>query len=318
MKTIITSLIFSFWCLISTAQTTAIPDPYFEQALIDFNIDSDGIVNGQVLTTDIEDITELEINSWNASAILITNLTGIEDFISLQKLVVNFSEITELNISNNTQLKILNLHSNHLTNIDVSSNTLLEEFYIGNELDLGPFNEITDIDLSSNPNIKIIEIANMPMLDVINIKNGNNNPDMTIYIGFDSDGASSGNTINTVCIQVDDEELAQANQFPYSEWTINDLSTDYNFSENCALGTSKFQKNNIVTLYPNPATNVVNITSSEPVTEATIYNLLGQKIKQLPAGSATLTIYVSSLTAGTYFVVVKTDKGSKTEKLVIK
>lgn len=316
MKNILLPLVFCFLCATISAQTTAIPDPIFEEELINFGIDSDGEVNGIVLTSDMQNLTELILDTGNTTSI--TDLTGIEGFVNLERLTVNFSSITELNISNNTQLKILNLHSNHLTNIDVSSNTLLEEFYIGNELDLGPFNEITDVDLSSNPNIKIIEIANMPMLDVINIKNGNNNPDMTIYIGFDSDGASSGNTINTVCIQVDDEELAQGNQFPYSEWTINDLSTDYNFSENCALGTSKFQKNNIVILYPNPATNVVNITSSEPVTEATIYNLLGQKVKQLPAGSATLTIDVSSLTAGTYFVVVKTNTGSKTEKLVIK
>ena len=43
-------LLFTF-CFLSTyisAQTTAIPDINFEQALVDQGIDSDGVVNGEV------------------------------------------------------------------------------------------------------------------------------------------------------------------------------------------------------------------------------------------------------------------------------
>jgi hypothetical protein len=45
---------------ITLAQTTAIPDQNFEQALIDMNIDIDGVINGQVLTSDIDDVIELD------------------------------------------------------------------------------------------------------------------------------------------------------------------------------------------------------------------------------------------------------------------
>ncbi len=54
------------------AQNTIIPDPIFEQALINQNIDLDNIVNGQVLTSDINGITDL-----NISGLGINNLTGI-------------------------------------------------------------------------------------------------------------------------------------------------------------------------------------------------------------------------------------------------
>lgn len=314
MKTIITSFIFSFWCLISTAQTTAIPDPAFEQALINLEIDSDGILNGQVLTSDISSVTELNLYGYNN----ISELTGIEDFENLEFLTIVSSNVSSINVNANLKLKRLNCSSNNLTMIDVSNNQLLEKLNVGNSDDVGPFNHITDLDLSNNPNINTIAAYNMTDLNVINLKNGNNNENISISIGFDfSGGQEPQEPLNTVCIQVDNEDIAQNNQFPYSEWNIDDAYVAYNFSENCALSTSKLQKNNIVTLYPNPATNVVNITSRESVTEAAIYNLLGQKVKQLPTGTTILTTDVSSLTIGTYFVMVKTSIGNTTLKVII-
>jgi hypothetical protein len=50
----------------SHAQTTNIPDENFEQALIDLNIDSDTNINGQVLTPDIENLTELDFSLLNS------------------------------------------------------------------------------------------------------------------------------------------------------------------------------------------------------------------------------------------------------------
>lgn len=318
MKTIITSLIFSLWCIISTAQTTAIPDPAFEKELISHGIDTDGVINGQVFSADLHNVTELIIDP-DHNAGNIYSLTGIEDFINLEKLTVIYSMITQLNVSQNIKLKELTCGNNYISELDVSSNTLLEVLDIGNyAVDLGFHTYISEINLSSNPNIRKLYATHSPNLKIINLKNGSNNPDMYINLDFDVWDSNLPDPLNTVCIQVDNENLAQNNQFPYSEWDIYDLLADYNFSKNCALSTSKFQKTNTVSLYPNPATNIINIASNEPVTEAAIYNLLSQKVKQLPAGSTTLTADVNRLTTGTYFIMVKTDKGNSTEKLVIK
>lgn len=43
--------------------------------------------------------------------------------------------------------------------------------------------------------------------------------------------------INSVCIELDDADLAISNQYPYSEWDIYDNDVYYNFSENCNLYT---------------------------------------------------------------------------------
>ena len=65
----------------TNAQVTLIPDNRFEQRLINLNIDSDGIINGQILTTDAHSITDLNLRSIGAS-----NLNGLEDFVNLEKL----------------------------------------------------------------------------------------------------------------------------------------------------------------------------------------------------------------------------------------
>lgn len=71
---------------ISIAQTTSISDQNFEQSLINLNIDSDGIVNGQVLTADIENI--IELNFTNLFPGQITDFTGIQDFSALEIIIL--------------------------------------------------------------------------------------------------------------------------------------------------------------------------------------------------------------------------------------
>jgi len=49
-------------CLSSYSQQyTAIPDPGFEGFLISNNIDTDGVINGKVLTSDVASVGKLEI-----------------------------------------------------------------------------------------------------------------------------------------------------------------------------------------------------------------------------------------------------------------
>ncbi len=80
------------------AQTTSIPDPNFEQALIDLGIDSDGTVNGEVLTSDIYTIPSLIIKHKN-----ISDLTGIEDFAALENLDITGNQLASLHVSENLE-----------------------------------------------------------------------------------------------------------------------------------------------------------------------------------------------------------------------
>src|SRR5690606_19466103 len=143
MKKTLYILVFIAVSYNTTAQFTSIPDTGFEQALIDLDIDSDGVVDGQVLIADIENVTELILlDNYH-----ITDLTGIEDFVALEVLNLHHNfDLTSLDVSNNLALRILDVSQNSLTELDLSNNILLEELYCGNPIDdVWPQNEIVHI-----------------------------------------------------------------------------------------------------------------------------------------------------------------------------
>ena len=80
MKTLISTLIIIAFYHSTLAQNTPIPDPNFELELI--NLGYDNILDGQVLTANIDSVTFLDVFNKN-----ITNLNGIEDFTSLNTLI---------------------------------------------------------------------------------------------------------------------------------------------------------------------------------------------------------------------------------------
>lgn len=316
MKTLL--LFFSLGtCLCLTAQTVNIPDPYFEQALIDKNIDSDEIVNGLVLLADVVNVTELTLGyDENPEEMEITSLAGLEAFSGLESLAVTFTQITSLNLSQNTQLKYLNCSSNMLASIDFSANILLESLILGNSTDLAPFNEFTQVDLSNNPNIKFLEVANLAAgLDWINLKNGNNNPDMTIQLGF---ALPYEENTHVVCIEVDNAEAAQNNEYPYSEWDIDDaFDAYYTFTENCSLRTNNPEYMQGVKVYPNPASNIIYLDSPQSATaySAQLYDVSGRMVREYVVITAGMD--VSALAKGLYVLKISNGKATTSHKIIV-
>lgn len=302
-------------------QITLIPDPLFEQALIDINIDSDGTINGQVLTSEIESVTELIILD-NYS---ISDMTGIQDFISLEVLNLNHNlNLTSLDVSNNLALRILDVSQNSLTELNLSNNILLEELYCGNPTDdIWPQNEIQHINLSNNPNIHTIGVGNMSSLEWINLNNGNNSSDMTIYVNliyygmWDDPDYDPNDIFNTICIEVDDEVAAQNNSYPYSEWDIFDLHTAINFTDDvvaCSLNTPSFEKNKI-SIYPNPVADILYFDTTGSVDKIMIFDMSGRTVLE---ENYLNSVSVSHLQRGTYILKIFTDRGVHTEKIWVK
>ncbi|MGL2963576.1 T9SS type A sorting domain-containing protein [Flavobacterium sp. RSB2_4_14] len=71
--------------------------------------------------------------------------------------------------------------------------------------------------------------------------------------------------------------------------------------KNTTLGTADFDTSN-VKLYPNPATNVLNIESAQTIEKVTIYNLLGQSVISQTPNTELVTLDVESLQVGVYIV----------------
>jgi len=139
--------------VVNPGALTSVPDPVFEQKLIDLGYDPCGVLNGFIPTNYINTVTSLDL--FNGAGI--TNLTGIEDFTALQSLTLNGANLATngINLSSNNQLKNLFLNAN-LTSLNLTQNVNLETLSLG---DVIGTNNIGTLDLTTNINLQFINCA---------------------------------------------------------------------------------------------------------------------------------------------------------------
>ena len=137
---------------------TCIPDSNFEQVLITQNIDSEGVLDGRVLTSDIEIITNLAFGS----GLGISSLTGIEDFTALTRLVCAGNNISALDLSNNLQLDEVSCSFNGMTSLVLPNSVLLRDLKCYN-------NNLTTIDVSNNTGLELFWCYNNDLINTLDI-----------------------------------------------------------------------------------------------------------------------------------------------------
>ncbi|MFD2727186.1 T9SS type A sorting domain-containing protein [Hyunsoonleella rubra] len=160
---------------------TYVPDDNFEQALIDFGYDV-GPLDDYVPTTNIEVVVNLDV-----SAEGIVDLTGIEDFIALEDFNCANNAISEVNLGDNPDLRILNLSGNIVSDVDLSANTNLVNLNISNN-NFSEFmpdeiptlqifncdeNRIVELDFTANTALTNLSCTTNA-LEVLNLQNGQN------------------------------------------------------------------------------------------------------------------------------------------------
>ena len=239
-------IVFSIDC--SAPQIINIPDSNFEQALINQNIDTDGVINGQVLQSDIIDIEFLNVSASN-----ISNLTGIEGFLALETLFASGNNLTNINLSSNTNLTglyaginaiesidlstntsllALALGTNQLNNIDLSNNILLTQLFLEDNqlasIDISNLSGLSEVNLSEN-NLNELDLSqNFALTQIycsdndlfnLNVQNGNNNT-----VSDANFNASLNENLN--CIQVD--------AIAYSDNNWTNIDSQSFFSLDCA------------------------------------------------------------------------------------
>jgi len=150
------------------AQYTAIPDQNFEQELINQGIDSENVLDGRVLTNDINTVTSLFIGNSN-----IVDMTGIQDFTALTHLSLYGNEsLTTLNLSHNTLLSSLTCVDNWSLVLDIENVTtnLQQLRYISNsgyfDLNIGNKPNLVYLNCGGNlsPNLDISQCPNLEIL----------------------------------------------------------------------------------------------------------------------------------------------------------
>ncbi len=89
----------------------------------------------------------------------------------------------------------------------------------------------------------------------------------------------------------------------------------FKFSGNLALGVSDNAVKSNLKVYPNPATDIVNVSSNKKIENITVIDMTGKKVQSFKAGNQ---INVSSLPKGTYILQVFYGEGAVENTKLIK
>ncbi|WP_318543938.1 leucine-rich repeat domain-containing protein [Marixanthotalea marina] len=153
--TLILNMFFLVSCSTDEGNTNSniyleIPDASFEAILIELGIDSDGEINKQMLKADANTIGELDLATLAHGAI--SDMSGIEGFVSLKKLSAYQHNIEQIDLSFNVLLDSVYLAGNYISSIDVSNNINLEL-----------------LDLSANNLVSVEGVTNLKKLKTLNL-----------------------------------------------------------------------------------------------------------------------------------------------------
>ncbi|APY12493.1 hypothetical protein BWZ22_15265 [Seonamhaeicola sp. S2-3] len=281
---------------VDDSSTFSIPDEFFEQALIDLGIDTDGLLNNLVLVEDLEDITHLDI-SFPETNINLPNVNGKISNISGIEL---FTNLIELNIAGNNISDLSDLTGVNLS--DKSVNTKGQLISNQNTIEVlnCSFNNLISLDVSNLSALKSLNCSNNQLED-LNVKNGIN----TSFLVF-----NATNNPNLNCINVDNTEYSTTN------WSNIDVQTIFSVdcSNTLAIDAPKSLAAKIQ-VYPNPVNKTLNIValSTINIKKITLFNILGQQFNQPLKNKINVTNYQKGL----YLLKIQTDKGIVTKKIMI-
>lgn len=209
----------------------AFPDPNFRKYVEKYDNDPK---DGKLSQNELAKVTELYCYKSPSApdGEKIKSLKGIEYFTSLKKLFCGYNLLTELNVSNNLELEVLQCYNNQLSALDVSKNTKLTDLQcdynplgaldVSNNTALSylacNYNQLSELDLSHNlelgtlqcinNQLRALDVSNHPRLNYLNCDNNQltslNIDGCNIYDVFFS---CPGNSYNIVVDETNRYEL---------------------------------------------------------------------------------------------------------------
>ena len=246
------------------------------------------------------------------------------------------NSLTSIDVSNNTQLKLLDCSANSISSIDVSHNPQLEQLWIFDNsltsLDLSNNtkltrlnccnNSLTSIDVSHNPQLEWLYCFenSLATLDISRNKNLNylacyGNRFSTavlddIYCSLPDRKDKSSGVIRPLLNEQSSEKdkvLATngsnviSKNWKVKYYAVNSDITGFTGMHQCG-GTGVEEVKDtpaVLSVYPNPVSDILYITADKPAHSIRVYNVYGQEVAQATDADS---INVANLPAGVYIV----------------
>jgi hypothetical protein len=251
------------------------------------------LYNNHIITIDVTQNTELKelyLDENQISALDISQNTLLENLFCSNNL------LNSLDVSANIALLRLVTFMNSLDTLDVSQNIALTQLRVEN-------NQLTGLDVSKNTALTTLN-CQINSLNMVNVKNGTNSL-------LTSLNASSNPALT--CIQVDNETDANTGTGVYAGWA-KDITATY--AEDCGFmtGTSDYDLDKSIVLYPNPVNRVLTISSETPLTLIEIYSVLGEKLAVFHSGFTSIPMH--PFCEGMYLIRMHSDQGVVTKGLI--
>lgn len=283
----------------------------------------------------IESFTNLTTLSCSNNQISNLNLIGLN---YLNNLFCQNNQISNLNIASQS-LSWLVCRNNQLQNIDLSSVPNLSQFdcsynlfstlnlssllllyqldcsnnqltsllFSSNLMNLNcSYNQLTSLDISSSSfgyddMIGMCDFSSNPMINLIANYNYN-------YYGIFQ--FSNTPTLEHICCQNINYSTFQSivNQYGYTNCFVD---------TSCNLSNQQSEFTSLITLYPNPSTDILNIkVDDNALVSKSIYNCIGQLVLEI--SNSDESIDISSLTSGNYLIKVVYNNGFEYGKFIKK
>jgi hypothetical protein len=328
MKEIITLLFFTNILFLANAQLTYIPDDAFETYLEStFPNCSNGGIDDYVIASEV-------IGTLNIDNIPIQNITGIENLKYLHSIkfynctyltAVDLSSvnINDVNINNFIgtnyegmsvtvyncpNVSFIKMPQGHLYNIGIFDNLYsLISVEFNNSNILIPFGGLL-LHGDEAPNWTQIDLSMVPIEYGFGVLQFVGNfqcvfLDNNSYLNWQNLTCEYGKSSNSImCVQIENPGYAQ-NAWP----SISGVNYSVQCN-NCAAGTNNQEVNADISIYPNPTSSEITISSEKFSNEAyTLYDQMGRIVGSGKLTGTTTNISLSSLSKGIYLLKVEGD-----------
>lgn len=278
----------------------------------------------------------INLKNLNCSENKLTNL-DVSNSTELKELDCSLNKLTSLNTSKNSKLSILTCNYNQLGSLDLTANKLFVLIANNNQFKIstlkGDFAKIEFIGFTPQ---STLQGGTKGYLDILDLSSEYNfRGKKTTYVWYDkatqkevkmngSRGkfyASRKNAGKTLICEMKNDlipnltlkyEVTIANSARFVENNTNAFAIEEIKSENPSVNWIESIK-----LYPNPVSDIVNITSPFKTLSLDVYNYSGKLVKTFPSLKNN-EINVQDLAPGIYIVTLTTDQGIVTKKIIKK